>query len=175
MEGSDYWLTRLLLQRGLGIIYLMGFLVALNQFRPLCGEKGLLPAPGFMRLVPFREAPSIFYLFPTDRAFSVIAWIGVILSLLTVSGVSEAFGPVVSMLIWFLLWALYLSYVNIGQTFYGFGWESLLLESGFLAIFLGSAEREPQVVVIWLFRWLLFRVVLGAGLIKMRGTRAGGT
>ncbi|WP_156912231.1 hypothetical protein [Citrifermentans bremense] len=46
MIGSDngYWFIRLLLQRGLGLIYLMGFLVALNQFRPLCGDRGLLPA-----------------------------------------------------------------------------------------------------------------------------------
>src|SRR5262249_38586423 len=58
---------------------------------------------------------------------------------------------------------------NVGQTFYGFGWESMLLEAGFLAIFLGDARTAPSVIVIWLIRWMLFRVMFGAGLIKIRG------
>jgi hypothetical protein len=41
------------------------------------------------------------------------------------------------------MWALYLSVVNVGQTFYGFGWETLLLEAGFLAVFLGPAGTAP--------------------------------
>jgi hypothetical protein len=45
----------------------------------------------------------------------------------------------------------------------------LLLEAGFLAVFLGGAGTEPPEVVVWLYRWLLFRVMFGAGLIKMRG------
>jgi hypothetical protein len=59
--------------------------------------------------------------------------------------------------------------VNVGQTFYGFGWETLLLEIGFLAIFLGSSDTSPPQLVIWLLRWVLFRVMFGAGLIKLRG------
>lgn len=170
MIGTDgYWLTRLLLQRGLGFVYLIAFLVVVNQFRPLCGEKGLLPAPWFMQLATFREAPSIFYLFPKDTAFVFFGWSGVLLALLATTGLSERFGNVVSMVGWALLWLFYLSFVNIGQTFYAFGWESLLLESGFLAIFLGAANSEPKAVMIWLFRWVLFRVILGAGLIKLRG------
>lgn len=168
-DTSIYWLTRLLLQRGLGLIYLMGFLVALNQFRPLCGDRGLLPARDYMRLVPFRQSPSIFYFIGGDRAYAVCAWIGTVLSILVLTGIAEAHGVAVSMTAWFLLWALYLSYVNIGQTFYAFGWESLLLEAGFLAIFLGPAGMQPSWVVIWLFRWLAFRVMFGAGMIKMRG------
>ena len=70
-----------------------------------------------------------------------------------------------------LLWLLYLSVVNVGQTFYSFGWESLLLETGFLAIFLGPATSTPQFSLIVLLRWLLFRVEFGAGMIKMRGDR----
>jgi hypothetical protein len=70
---------------------------------------------------------------------------------------------------WLACWVLYLSIVNVGQTFYAFGWESLLLEAGFLAIFLGNAETAPPLLVLLLFRWLAFRVEFGAGLIKMRG------
>ena len=71
--------------------------------------------------------------------------------------------------LWLIPWALYLSIVNVGQTWYAFGWESLLLETGFLAAFLGNDEVAPPVVVLFLLRWILFRVEFGAGLIKMRG------
>jgi hypothetical protein len=73
------------------------------------------------------------------------------------------------MAVWALMWLLYLSIVNIGQIWYGFGWESLLLEVGFLAIFLGPADVEPPVLVLFLLRWVLFRLEFGAGLIKLRG------
>jgi hypothetical protein len=163
------WLTRLLLQRGLGLVYLVAFLVVVNQFRPLLGESGLLPAHLAMRQVPFRAAPSIFYLFPRDAAYAFFGWTGVFLAFLASTGLSERFGTWFSVAVWSLLWVIYLSFVNIGQTFYGFGWESMLLESGFLAIFLGSAGSSPRTVMIFLFRWVLFRVILGAGLIKLRG------
>jgi len=141
MEGpTGYWLTRLVLQRSLGLVYLIAFSVVVNQFRPLCGEKGLLPVQQFLRHTSFAESPSIFFLFPHDSAFAVCGWLGITLSLLAATGLSERFGDLASMAVWTLLWLLYLSFVNIGQTFYAFGWESLLLESGFLAIFLGSAR-----------------------------------
>ncbi|MBV8927947.1 MAG: lipase maturation factor family protein, partial [Mycobacteriaceae bacterium] len=66
-------------------------------------------------------------------------------------------------------WLLYLSIVNVGQTWYSFGWESLLLETGFLAIFLGNDRVAPPLLTMWLARLLLFRLEFGAGLIKLRG------
>ena len=74
-----------------------------------------------------------------------------------------------SVAVWLAMWALYLSIVNVGQAFYGFGWETLLLEAGFLAVLLGPAGTAPPTLVLWLYRWLLFRVEFGAGLIKLRG------
>ena len=76
-----------------------------------------------------------------------------------------------AMLLWLLVWLLYLSIVNVGQIWYSFGWESLLLEAGFLAILLGNDDVAVPVVVLWLMRWLVFRVEFGAGLIKLRGDR----
>ena len=68
-----------------------------------------------------------------------------------------------------MLWVLYVSIVNIGQEFYAFGWESLLCEAGFLAIFLGNDAVAPPFLVLLLFRWVAFRLEFGAGLIKLRG------
>jgi hypothetical protein len=165
------WLGRLLFQRGLAAVYVIAFLTAANQFRPLIGERGMLPVPRFVALTPFRHSPSLFHLRYSDRLFSAVAWLGVLLSAAVAAGAADAVPLWASMLMWAVLWALYLSIVNVGQTWYAFGWESLLLETGFLAVFLGNERIAPPVLVMWLLRWLLFRVEFGAGLIKMRGDR----
>ena len=168
-QGSDYWLTRWLLQRSLAVIYLVAFLVAVNQFQPLLGSYGLTPVPFFLRSASFWRSPSLFFLHYSDGFAAMLAWIGVACSVLAIAGLSERFGTPVSVVVWGLMWLLYLSFVNVGQTWYAFGWETLLLEAGFLAIFLGAHNVAPPVVVIWMFRWLLFRLMFGAGLIKLRG------
>jgi hypothetical protein len=167
--GRDSWRTRLLFQRGLALVYLIAFLVAANQFVPLLGEHGLLPVPRFVAEVPFVAAPSLFFLAPRDFVFTGAAWLGIALSVAALAGLSERRGWFLSALTWGAMWALYLSFVNVGQIFYGFGWETMLLEAGFLAVFLGSRDTEPPILVILLIRWMLFRVMFGAGLIKLRG------
>jgi hypothetical protein len=167
--GTDYRLTRLVLQRGLALVYLIGFLVALNQFVPLLGEGSILPVSIFVRRVPFLASPSLFFLAPRDWAFTGAAWVGIALSLLALTGFSEKRGWLLSALVWGALWVLYLSFVNVGQAFYSFGWETMLLEAGFLAIFLGDRKTAPSLIVILLVRWMLFRTMFGAGLIKLRG------
>jgi hypothetical protein len=167
--APDYWLSRFLFERALGLIYLVAFTVALNQFRPLLGERGLLPAPAFIRATRFRDTPSLFHVRYSDGLLVAASWTGIVLSLVAVSTLSDRAPLPVSMLVWFALWALYMSIVNVGQTFYGFGWESLLLETGFVAIFLGNWDTPPPVFTLFLLRWLLFRLEFGAGLIKLRG------
>ena len=165
----DYWLARIVFQRVLGAIYFIAFLVALHQFRPLLGERGLLPVPVFVSKLRFLDAPSIFHWRYSDRLLVAVAWSGLVLSAATVLGLTDLMPTPVAMLVWLVLWALYLSIVNVGQTFYAFGWESLLCETGFLAVFLGNAQVAPPIAVVLLARWLVFRVEFGAGLIKMRG------
>ncbi len=169
LGATDYWLARLLFQRALGAVYLVAFLVAARQFVPLLGERGLLPVPAYLRAVPARLRPTLFELGYSDRRFRAVAWTGVALAATVVAGLPDAWPLALTMLVWAALWVLYLSIVNVGQTFYGFGWETLLLEAGFLAIFLGPAYLAAPALLIALLRWLLFRVEFGAGLIKIRG------
>ena len=169
MFTGDYYITRFVFQKALAFTYLIAFLVALHQFKPLLGEKGLLPVSQFIKLVKFTDFPSLFFLFPKDWAFASFAIIGIALSLFALSGFSEKFGLPVSILTWFLMWLLYLSFVNVGQTFYSFGWESMLLEAGFLSIFLGDAKTAVPVAIILLLKFELFKTMFGAGLIKLRG------
>jgi hypothetical protein len=177
-KTPSYWLTRFVILRWLGFVYLIAFLVSVNQIVPLVGEHGLTPAPLFADRVAahfgsrwgaFLQLPSVFWAGVSDSSLLAVSWMGVALSLAVLLGYANA-------LILFVLWALYTSIVNIGQDWYGFGWEIQLLETGFLAIFLCPLldgrpfpRRPPPTVVVWLFRWLIFRVMLGAGLIKLRG------
>jgi hypothetical protein len=165
---GDIWLARLLVQRGMAGLYLVAFLTVANQFKPLLGERGLLPVPAFLRNVSFRQAPNLFHWRYSDRLLDVVAWSGIALSVLALAGVTEM-GPVwLSVGAWLVLYALYLSIVNVGQKFFGFGWESMLLEAGFFSAFLGPAHMQPSVLPILILRWMLFRTEMGAGLIKLR-------
>ncbi|GAA1127701.1 lipase maturation factor family protein [Nocardioides aquiterrae] len=169
--AEQAWLGRELFQRGLAVIYLVAFVVAARQYAGLLGERGLTPVGRYLEHTTFREAPSLFHLHHSDRFFTGVAWAGAALSLATAAGLTDAVPWPLAMLVWVVLWLLYLSIVNVGQVWYGFGWESLLLEAGFLAVFLGNDDVGPPLLVLVLLRWLLFRLEFGAGLIKMRGDR----
>ncbi len=170
--ANEYWSSRLVFQRMLAAVYLVAFICALNQFRALLGERGLTPIPEFLRGTPFRRAPSLFQLHYSDRFFAAVSWTGIAVSVSLLVGVADLLPVWACLLLWALPWVLYLSIVNVGQIWYSFGWESLLLETGFIAIFLGPAHTGVPVLVLWLLLWLLFRLEFGAGLIKMRGDRA---
>lgn len=176
--APTYWLTRFVLLRLLGIIYAIAFLVAINQIVPLIGERGLLPVDIYLKQVSealgseaagFLRLPSLFWFWHSDAALLTIAWVGFVLSCVVVAGFANA-------LLLGVLWLLYMSFVHVGQEWYGYGWEFQLTETGFLAIFLCPLldmrpfpRREPPFPIIVLFRWLAFRIMLGAGLIKIRG------
>jgi hypothetical protein len=169
LHAPDYSVARMVLSRGLGAIYLVAFTVALEQFPALLGDRGLLPVSRFVSRVPFRRAPSLFWFRYSDTLLRVVALVGIVVSLAVVVGLPDRLPAGLTMAAWLLLWVLYLSIVNVGQRFYAFGWESLLLEAGFLAIFLGPSSAAVPLPILWLFRWLVVRVELGAGLIKLRG------
>ncbi|UFU04483.1 lipase maturation factor family protein [Ruania suaedae] len=150
-------------------MYLFAFVAVLRQFVPLLGSRGLLPVPDFLARAGDRAGPTLFRHHYSDRYVVALAWVGVGIAVALVLGFPQA-GPAWAPLLAFVvLYLLYLSVVNVGQVFYSFGSESLLLEVGLLAAFLGSHDVAPPWLVLLAFRWLLLRVELGAGLIKIRG------
>ncbi|WP_136517412.1 lipase maturation factor family protein [Cellulomonas telluris] len=171
-DAEGYTIAREVVQRGVAAVFVLGFVAVLRQFRPLLGEHGLLPVPAFTARVPFRASPSLFHRWFSDGLVVAVGWVGVVVALTLVAGLPQQGPPWLPMLAFLLLWALYLSVVNVGQVFYGFGWESLLLEAGFLVAFLGSDDVAPPVTVLALLWWLVFRLEFGAGLIKWRGDPA---
>ncbi len=169
--APEYWLARSVFQRGLALLYLVAFVSAARQFRALIGTRGMTPVPAYVARVPFRAAPGLFQWHYSDRLFAQVSWGGAALSAALVTGLGDLVPLWATVPLWLLPWALYLSIVNVGQTWYAFGWESLLLEAGFLAAFLGNDTVAPPLLTLLLLRWLLFRVEFGAGLIKWRGDR----
>jgi hypothetical protein len=177
-DRESYWLTRFVILRLLGLIYAIAFLVAANQILPLIGSDGLLPLGNFVdrasvalggSLGGFVRLPSIFWFNHSDIMLVVTAWVGFALSCVVMCGYANA-------ILLALLWILYMSFVHLGQDWYGYGWETQLLETGFLGIFLCPLldgrpfpKRPPPLVIIWLFRALIFRIMLGSGMIKIRG------
>ena len=173
-----YWLTRFVILRLLGALYAVAFLVAINQVVPLIGERGLLPLGSYLEQVSralgsdgagFARLPSLFWFWHSDTALLTVAWLGFGLACVVVAGFANGIMLAV-------LWVLYLSLVHVGQEWYGYGWEIQLTETGFLAIFLCPLldarpfpRYAPPLPILVLFRWLVVRVMLGAGLIKLRG------
>ncbi|HET7117240.1 MAG TPA: lipase maturation factor family protein [Hanamia sp.] len=173
-----YWLTRFMILRLLGIVYAVAFLVAINEIVPLIGSDGLTPVSIFLKQVKnalgstgacFMRLPSLFWFVHSDTSLVTVSWIGFVLSLIVVAGYVNA--PIL-----IILWFLYMSIVHVGQDWYGYGWEIQLTETGFLAIFLCPLiemrpfpKRAAPFTIIVLFRWLIFRMMLGSGLIKIRG------
>ncbi len=172
LAAEDYEVGRQILQRGVAAVYLVAFLSAVAQFPALLGEKGLLPVPVFLERAGKRAGPSLFRRHYSDRLLLAVAGSGAVMAALLVLGLPQAGPPWLPMLSFLLIWWLYTSIVNVGQVFYGFGWESLLLEAGFIVAFLGSNEMAPPLLVLLMVRWLVFRLEFGAGMIKLRGDRS---
>jgi hypothetical protein len=169
LEAADYGAARWLVSRGIALIYLIAFANVIAQWRPLLGTHGLLPVPEFIRRVPARAAPSVFQRWYSDGLAVGLAWLGAGVSASLVVGIPQQGPSWLSLLAFAVLWVLYLSYVNVGQLWYGFGWESILLDAGAIALLLGSDAAAPTWPVVLMLRWLVFRIEFGAGLIKLRG------
>lgn len=156
-EWVQWWFLR-----GLGLIYVFAFISAGTQVPGLIGTEGLLPIADFLdRLHGYYDnvwyyAPTLFWLGHSDLLLQLLCLAGaisgalVLCNRLTTPALIAAF-------------VFYLSLVHPGQDFFQFQWDLLLLETGFLAIFIDSWPNLTR----WLYRWLLFRYLFMAGIAKL--------
>jgi len=156
-----------LFPRLLGGVYLLAFASLLVQVQGLYGSQGILPIRSYLTDLKqdlgrraFRLCPTLFWLNSSDRALSGCALLGMVLSLLLIAG-----APAMPLLL--LLWLLYLSFAAAGQEFLSFQWDALLLETGFMTIFLPLAAPAPPLVV-FAYQFFLFRFMFSAGVVKLR-------
>jgi len=158
-----YRLVSSLFVRALGLIYLVAFASLSTQVTGLAGSDGILPiADKLQRLSSgnlFEDVlrlPTLFWLDASDQSLLGATVAGCIVSLLIVLQLRLRTSLA-------LAFALYLSLYNACQPFLHFQWDGLLLEAGFLALWLTPDSR----VVVLLFRWLLFRLRFESGLSKL--------
>ena len=170
-DAQDYEFARQVLQRGVAGLFFVAFLSSLNQFPALLGERGLLPVPDFLEAFSRFRRPTLFRWRYSDRLLRAVCVTGMVIAGTLVLGLPQLGPPWVPLIAFLALWLLYMSIVNVGQTFYGFGWEMLLLEAGFTVAFLGSDQTDPPRTILILIAWLVFRLEFGAGMIKIRGGR----
>jgi lipase maturation factor 1 len=164
--------------RLLGLVYLFAFLSLERELEGLVGPAGLLPAAPFLKRVvdylgseAYWRLPSLFWIPGVGAGRAALhgaAIGGAVLAGLVVLG----FLPRALLAV---LWALYLSFMAVGQVFLGYQWDSLLVETGLLALVLApggrrpraARESEPAPAALWLLRLLLFRLMLSSGLVKL--------
>ncbi len=163
LRAERYTVVSWVFLRVFGAIYVSAFASLSVQILGLIGHDGILPAGEFFEAAhqalgntAYRLLPSLFWVNSSDTALVAGTVVGIVLGLLVV--VDHWTRPALMG-----LFALYLSYVYAGQDFMSFQWDSLLLEAGFLAVFLAGGSK----IVVWLYRWLVFRYVFMAGLVKL--------
>ena len=162
-SADSYALVRAVFVRLLGIVYLIAFASFGVQMAGLVGSDGILPAIEFLDRVrdifgasSYRLVPTVFWVSASDAALTAGIFAGVALSVCLIVGFLQRVALVA-------LYMLYLSFVSVGQVFMAYQWDTLLLEVGFLSIFLAI----PGPAVVWLFRALMFRFWFLSGAVKL--------
>jgi len=162
-EPPRYKIITWLFLRLLGLTYLVAFISFAVQASALIGADGVLPVEYYLNAVKeqlgidaYTRLPTLFWFSPVDGFIKFVCIAGMVLSLSLIIGFLERTSLVI-------LYVLYLSLVNGGQDFMSFQWDFLLLECGFLAIFLPWGST----IIVWLYRWLVFRFMFLGGVVKL--------
>jgi predicted DCC family thiol-disulfide oxidoreductase YuxK len=162
IELETYQISTWCFLRALGAIYLIAFSSFAVQAAGLIGSHGILPLADYLHAAytafgraAYWDLPTLFWVSRSDRVLKADWILGMILSALLLLGLN-------SRTLRLGLFFLYLSLVTAGQVFMSYQWDALLLEAGFLAIFLGSSP-----LIVRLFRWLLCRFIFLSGAVKL--------
>jgi len=178
--APTYSLATWLFSRALGVVYFLAFASLATQIVGLVGHDGILPARLYMDgarawasaehagLDRFRLLPTLCWISSSDAFLKALCLGGAALAVLLTAGVA----PIVMLP---LLWLDYLSLMVVGRDFLSYQWDALLVETGLAAILLAPLawrdrfrDREsPPRIAVWLMLWLLFRLMLGSGLVKL--------
>ena len=180
LSVPSHRLVQAVFVRYVGAVYLIALVSLWVQILGLIGSDGILPARLTLESVRqqalaahagwerFHYLPTLCWFSASDGFLQAQCAAGVVLALLVLVGIA----PAPSL---FGLWVIYLSLSAVGREFLSFQWDALLLETGFLAIFFSpgtrlrrpSRAREPSLLVLWLLRWLLFRLMFASGCVKL--------
>jgi predicted DCC family thiol-disulfide oxidoreductase YuxK len=195
VRPPTYFWTRRWFLRALGLIYLIAFVSLWVQVDGLVGSNGISPVNQFLTAARQQLGTNAYLFLPTlcwfDSSNGFLHFLcggGVVFSLLLILGLAPALSLVV-------LFVFYLSLTIAGQVFLNFQWDVLLLETGFLSIFLAPWRLQPRELLLWrrpsafapperdkaspqtfspvskaglfLLKFLLFKLMLMSGVVKL--------
>ncbi len=150
--------------KAVALNYFFAFFSIFWQYDGLFGSNGILPIKEFLERFHNFKIYTLFHKDLHDRTIKATALTGALISLLILAGFHHP-------LLFLLLWAGHLSFINVGQDFFPVQWDSLLLEVGFITIFFSMQAPPPLLLTLSLWL-LLFRVLFGSGYGKwMNGSR----
>jgi hypothetical protein len=168
--------VRRLFLRCLALVYVIAFVSLAVQVDGLIGSRGILPVAELLEEVRTAAGAERYWFLPTllwlndgDAFLRFLCWGGAALAVFLALDVAPA-GVLA------LLWVFYLSLVQAGQVFLGYQWDALLLETGLLAVLLAplrlrrcapALDAPPSPLAVFMLRWLLFRLMLGSGAVKL--------
>ena len=172
--STNHFLARWLFLRALGLIYFSAFFALLFQVSGLIGSQGILPAVDYLQslrdlgMLRFWYAPTLLWFSYSDHLLLALCWIGLITSLVLVANV----WPRAMLIICFIC---FLSFVSVAQDFSGYQSDGMLLEAGFLSLFLapsglypGLGRKQPPVrAAMFLLLWEWFRIYFQSGVVKL--------
>lgn len=168
-------IPRWLFLRALALIYFSAFYSLLRQVRGLIGARGILPAGQYLNAVDrslgasgYWYAPSLYWISSSDTAIVAFCWIGLAASVAALVNAWPRFS-------FFLCFVCFLSFVVAAQVFSGYQSDGMLLEAGFLALFLSpagfwpgfGASSPPSRASYFLLQWEWFRIYFESGLVKL--------
>ncbi|MFO1488453.1 MAG: lipase maturation factor family protein [Verrucomicrobiota bacterium] len=181
VEAPEYGWVRWFFLRALGLLFLAAFLSLWPQMLDVAGGEGKQPVAktistaqaqfnaGNIGADRYRQLPTLCWFNTSDAFLRLQCAAGTALAGLLVIGIAPA--PCLV-----LLWLIYLSLTTACGNPYSFRWEDLLLETGFLAVFLAPLqlrpshplnEPRPSRIALWLLRWLLFRLMIGSDILRL--------
>jgi len=173
-KNSNLTLSTGIFIRFIGLIYLIAFTSFFFQYEGLIGSGGIAPLDRYLDSLQLNLGSKAYWLVPCINWLNsteiFLYWqliISIVFTILLIMGIIPFFSSIV-------VWISYLSIVSIGQVFMSFQWDILLLEVGFLTILISplkllsspSSEKSPHILLIFLFKLLLFKLMFSSGIGK---------
>jgi lipase maturation factor 1 len=175
--ASDCFIPRWLVLRALGLIYFSAFFSLVFQIRGLIGPRGILPAGEYLQAVAnsmgharYWYAPTLLWFNAGSHMLMSLCWAGMIASV------------VLTLNIWprgmlAVCFVCFISFVSAASEFSGYQSDGMLLEAGFLSLFLAPPGWRPGLgylhppmrASVFLLLWEWFRIYFESGVAKIAG------
>ncbi len=175
--NATYLWPRWIVLRAVGVVFLYVFAGILREGQALIGPHGIAPLGEFFTqlhqsfphaLEAFIRAPSLFWFGTSAGMIWFLAWAGFVAALALVLNLWPR-------LALFACWAIFVSFVSTWRVFSAAQLDRLMLEAALLLIPFApaglrpglGASSPPRPIALLMVRWLLFRVMFEAGLVKL--------